>query len=263
MNFKRWTALAVVALALVVTTIGCGSLNIVAKQEPTAVASRTPRPTFTPHSEATDTPEATNTPQITPTTIPTQAVLLLPTQPPPTQKPTVKPIVQPTLKPKPATPIPQPQPTQPPPQPTAVPKPAFQYSFIPASCNTTDPAVCNIQNGVRCEHSGQHQIKVLVFDDFRDPNSEASGVYVRYSFSPGGAPIDPDEQTGGDGAAVKTFSGVTDPPSKGVGTYYVWVISKPSGTRISNYSPAISLNALSENDPKTCWVATVSFAGGQ
>ncbi len=252
MNNKRlavWLLAAAVSFTLL--ACGIGSVPFISQAQPTATkrATRPSRPTFTPRPADTDTPEPS------PTEEPTEE----PTQEPPTPVPvTQAPTRRPTARPAAPTQPPAPQPTAPP---AATTNP-FKYSFFPASCNTDDPAICNVQNGVKCEHSGGHHVDVLVYANFKDPGSALAGVKVRYSFSPGGPLIDPDEVTDGGGKASKTFSTVTDSPKKGIVTYYVWLIDN-SGNPISPYSPPIPINDKKEDQPDTCWVGTVAFAGGK
>jgi hypothetical protein len=154
-------------------------------------------------------------------------------------------------------------PPPPPPPPTDVPpppQPSFPYLYVPASCNTDDPAACNVQGGVHCEHSGQHSIKVIVYDDRNDPNSVLAGIKVRFSGAPGGAMIEPDEVTTYDGSAVKTLSNVLDHPSKNIGNYFAWLVDG-DGNQISEFSPVIPINDLQPENPQVCWVAHVIFAG--
>jgi hypothetical protein len=249
MNLKRSAAMAVLAIGAMMLFSGCGlRVSFNAEASPTSPPTRTPRATFTPRPLETDTPIATDTPQVTDTPQPSD------TSVPPTKKP-----VQATAKPKPATQ--PPQPTLPPA--TAAPtKSPFQYLFAPLTCSAGDGDTCNIQSGgIKCLHSGGHWIDVYVASDYRDANSLLAGIKVRYAFQPGGAAIPPDETTQGDGKAEKTLSANSDPPGKNVGTYYSWVIDN-GGNRISDYSPAININAKSDSDPATCWAAKLAFAGG-
>ena len=226
---------------------------LISKAEATAAPhpTRTSRPTFTPRPADTDTPVPTDTVE------PTEA-------PPPTEAaPTAKPKA-PTAKPKPKAtqppaPPPPPQNTQPP-QATKSP---FTYSFVNWSpCTQGDTDICNIQGGVHCEHSGGHELRAVVYANIRDPNSQLAGVKVRFSNSPGGGPIDPDEETGPEGVAAKTLSTVTDAPGKNIGTYYAWVVTN-TGAQNSEFSAPIPINDKKDGDPATCWVGTVAFAGGK
>jgi hypothetical protein len=248
MNLKRWIALAAFAIAMFIFASGCGRVNLFAGPSPTSPPTRTPYPTFTPRPLATDTPVATDVPTEPATAVPTDTTV------PPTRRPV------PTARPKPPTAIP---PTQGPP-PTAAPTTnPFTYHFFPATCpGGSDPAACNTQGGVHCEHSALHQIKVIVYSNFRDPGSVLAGIKVRFSSAAGGSAIEPDETTGGDGLATKGLSGNGDSPLKNVGTYFAWVVGS-GGAQLSDYSPAIPINGKNENDPQSCWIGTVAFAGGQ
>lgn len=249
MNFPRWTAVAAIAIGVLILS-GCGRFNLTSGPTPTSPPTRTPRPTFTPRSEetATDVPTEAATAAPTDTEAPTETAV------PATRKPVA------TARPKPPTAIP---PTQGP-APTAIPtKPPFSYLFYPLSCGAgSDPAVCNnSQVGIKCSHSGSHHIDVFVASNYLDPSSVISGIKVRYSHSAGGGKIEPDETTNYEGKAVKTLSGDLDPPGKNVGTYYAWVVDG-SGNQQSDFSPPITINAKSDSDPSTCWVAELAFGGG-
>lgn len=249
MNLKRLSACAALAIIILTITTGCGRVNLFAGPSPTSPPTRTPRPTFTPRPLDTDTPEATEAPTET------EAPVATDTSVPPTKRPVA------TARPKPPTQPPEPTSIPPTAGPTASP---YQYLFFPLTCNPgDDPAICNIQSGgVKCLHSGNHYIDVFVASDYHDPNgSRLAGIRVRFSFQPGGAKIEPDETTAGDGKAEKTLTGPGVPLGKNVGTYYAWLIND-SGNQISNFSPAIQINALSEDHSDTCISAIVGFAGG-
>jgi hypothetical protein len=248
MNLKRWGAVATLAIAVSIFASGCGRVNLFAGPSPTSPPTRTPYPTFTPRPQVTDTPVATEVPTEAATEVPTDTAV------PPTRR------AVPTARPKPPTERPAPTGLPPTAGPTTDP---FTYHFFPATCDPgADPAGCNAQGGVHCEHSALHQIKVIVYSNFRDPGSVLAGVKVRFSSSPGGSKIEPDETTGGDGLATKGLSANGDSPLKNVGTYFAWVIG-PGGVQLSDYSPPIVINGKNENDPQTCWIGTVAFAGGQ
>lgn len=252
MNWKRiarlLSLLAILAIGLMACSIS--GVPFISKVEPTATqrATRAARATFTPRPKVTATLVPTDVP---PTDVPATAVPV--TVAPPTA--TRKPIVQATAKPKPTnappTAIPSPQPTTNP----------FTYAFYPWRCDTTDPAICNAQNGVGCSHSGQHSIKVQVYANHKDAGSALAGIKVRFSGTPGGPLIDPDEVTQYDGTAVKTLSNVSDAPEKNTGTFFAWLVNA-AGNPISPFSPPIPINAKNENDAQTCWVGQVVFAGG-
>lgn len=255
MNLKRIARLFGLICILASGLLACSisSVPFISKAEPTATRqpTRSTRATFTPR------PKATKTPLPAPTDEPTEV-------PPPTDVPvtvepptaTRKPAVKVTAKPKP-TDAP-PAATQPPP-PTKSP---YTYQWLPWNCGgVTDPAVCNLQGGVGCSHSGQHSIKVLVFGNHNDPDSQAAGIKVRFSGTPGGPMIEPDEVTIYDGSAVKTLSNVTDAPEKNTGTFFAWLVSN-NGDPISPVSAPIPINAKKEDDGQTCWVGSVVFAGG-
>src|SRR5262249_54675182 len=151
--------------------------------------------------------------------------------------------------------------TAPPAAPTPVPATTnpFKYAFAPYSCGgTDDPAICNVQNGVGCRHSGNHEIDVLVFSNYKDPNTPLAGQKDRFSGSPRGPPLAPDEVSGGDGKAAKTLSAVGS--GANAGTYYVWLIG--NGQPTSPFSPPIVINNENENSATTCYAATVVFVGG-
>lgn len=247
MNLKRWAILLALAAGMLILFSGCGIQDrFIAQNEPTPTNTRRPRPTFTPRPQATETPLPTDT--VAATDVPTDT-------PAPTKAP-----VKATAKPKATNPPP------PPPQPTAIPptaaptKPPFTYLFTPTTCTPGD-GICNVQAGVKCFHAGSHYIDAVVYANYRDPGSALAGIKVRFSFSPGGAPIDPDELSGDDGKAEKTLSAVTDPPTKNTGTFFAWVIDS-QGNRQSDYSPAININAKGEDDPTVCWAAKLAFTGG-
>ncbi len=244
MHLSQWgmrLALAVVLLGV----LACRTFDVfIAQATLTPTPTRTVRPTFTPVPPDTSTPVPTNT-RVVPTKAP----------PAPTRRPaTARP---PTPKPATAAPVVVQQPTQPP-------KPAYEFSLIPASCPSSDPdGPCNVQGGgVQCHHSGSKHIKVLVFNDVHDPNSQRQNGKVRFSLSPDGTPLDPDEVNQWNGVAEKTLSADQDAPSKGNGTYYAWVIDD-NGKRISDMSPAIVLNDRPAEDSAMCTVAMVIFAGGR
>ncbi len=251
MNVKRIVLTIATLLSLLLIASGCGlTERFMAQAEPTSPPTRTPRPTFTPRPSPTDTPEPTDTPTQTSTAVPTQV--------PPTA--TKKPVIIPTRIPPTKTPIPLPTNT---PAPT---KPPYTFMFAPfTSCGGLDPQGCNIQNQMKCENSGMHWIDVYVFNDAVSSvylnwkgSSPATGRKVRFSWVPDGPSITPDETAGGDGKAEKTLSGGGDPPTKGVGTYYAWVIDG-TGKRISDITPQININANQPNDPNVCWVARAWF----
>ncbi len=249
MNVKRWAVLLALAAGMLWLVTGCGiSQRFLAQNEPTATSTRKPRPTFTPRPTDTETPAATDTPQSTDTPPPTN------TSVPPTAKPVVK-VATATRRPPTAIP-----------QPTAIPatatatRPAYPYGFVPyQNCNTTDPDICNVQNGVKCSNSGNSRLEALVYRNYSDPNSQASGVKVRFSYAPGGPPIQPDEVTGDNGLAQKTLS---DQRGGNAGTYYAWIVDS-SGRQLSPVSSGMKINNVPAGSPNVCIVATVVFAGGR
>ncbi len=242
MNVKRIVVLAVLFTTLLIVVSGCGISNrFLAQAEPTSPPTRTPRPTFTPRPVATDTEVPTEVP---PTEVPQPtAVPATPTKKAaaaPTKKPTAKPVVvQPTNPPAPtaipATPLPTVSP--------------YKYAFIPLSCNPADGDTCNVQNGVKCLHSGQHWIDAYVVSDRTNANSGVAGVTVRFSYQQGGNDFY-NQTTDGSGKAHFVLTQT--------GTFYAWVVQ--SGQPQSPFSPPITLNTKSDSDPTTCWQATVAFA---
>jgi hypothetical protein len=248
MNLRRWTVVAALATGILIIGSGCGRVSLGGGASPTSPPTRTPRPTFTPRSEDTATDVPTDTPAATDTSVPTNTTV------PPKKKAVATARPRPTLPPAPTT-IP----------PTAGPtKSPYQYLFDPLACNPSDPndgGTCNVQNGIKCKHSGGHWIDVFVASNYLDNTSVIAGIHVRYAFTPGGPKIDPDELTGGDGKAEKTLSSAGDPGGKNVGTYYAWVVDS-SGNQLSDFSPAIVINDKADSDPKTCWIAVLAFAGG-
>ncbi len=242
MNVKRWALLMALAAGLLWIVTGCGTqTNLLAQNAPTPTATRRPRPTFTPRPVDTDTPVPTDTPAATDTPEATDTPV------PPTAKPVVKATSKPAPTKAPPTAIP---PTQPPP-PTQNP---YAYRFAPwGNCNTTDPDICNVQNGVKCENSGNTRLNAVVYQDAGGDVS--AGIKVRFSFAPDGAPIPPDELTGDNGLAQKTMS---DQRGGNAGTYYAWVISS-TGQRISQVSSPMVINTKPSGDPHVCIVATVMF----
>ncbi len=246
MNVKRWAILFALAASLLWLVAGCGSQsNFLAQKEPTPTNTRRPRPTFTPRPEQTDTPAVTNTPEAPATQPPTDTPV------PPTAKPTVKAAA--TAKPK---------PTNPPAQPTAIPPTAapttppyaFRFLSYPQSMCVGEAATCNLQQGVKCENSGWTGLRAMILSA---PSADAgiSGVKVRFSYAQGGPKIDPDEESGGDGKAEKMLSSKR---AMNAGTYYAWVIDS-TGKQISPYSPPMTINTKSPEDPQVCEVATVIF----
>ncbi len=119
---KRDRLLALVALALALTTLACGE-TVAPSPEPTA----TPRPTDTPLP--TNTPLPTSTPTNTPR--PTSTLASVPTNtPPPTNAPT-------------STPRPAPAATSPPAPPATQPQPSG-YGTVHLESQTTDASTCRI-----------------------------------------------------------------------------------------------------------------------
>ncbi|MGB8645525.1 MAG: hypothetical protein WCF84_09825 [Anaerolineae bacterium] len=243
MNAKRWALLLALAASILWIVTACnGQGRLLAQNEPTATATRRPRPTFTPLPVETDTPVPTDTPQATDTPAPTD------TQVPPTAKPTVRA----TAKPKPPTAIPQPTDIPPTAGPTTSPY-AYRWVAYPP-CSTTDPDICNIQNGVKCENSGNTRLRGAVLTTL-STDSGIAGIKVRFSYAPGGAPIDPDEVTGDNGVAEKTMSTAR---GGNAGSYYAWVVDS-SGHQQSPFSPAMVITTKPSGDPQVCIVATVLF----
>ncbi len=231
MNVKRLATIAMLALCILMAASGCG-VRLVAKADPTLPPTRTPRPTFTPRPQETDTPQATDTPQVTDTPQPTD------TKAAPTAKPTVKATAKPVVK---AT-NPPPPPAQPttPPQPTKSP---YMYSYV----------------SQKCEHSGGTYIKVTVFSDYHDPNSQQAGVKVRLSWDKDGPSI-ADVLTDAYGTATFVLAADGQPAKKG--TYFAWTING-QGARTSDMSAPVVINGLGEDAPNTCWMANVFFAAGK
>ena len=245
MNLKRWTALATIAIGILLIASGCGRVNLFAGESPTSPPTRTPRPTFTLRPEDTQTTVSTEVPTETDTAVPPTDTAI-----PPTRRPVATARPRATAPPA-ATPIPATV------GPTTSP---YQYLFYPLSCSPgDDPALCNIQNGgVKCFHSGNHYIDAYVAAN-QDPTSVLAGVKVRFSGSQGGTAI-VDMTTGGDGKASFTLTAPGVPLVRSTGNYFAWVINN-SGDRISDFSPPIPINALSETQSNVCISAQVAFAG--
>jgi hypothetical protein len=224
MNLKRTAVTAALALGVLAIILACDlpTTNLIARNEPTALASRTPRPTFTPRSAETDTPTVTDTPAATSTVAPTDT---------PEATATLKPTVRPTTRPRPTAlpPTQPPAPTQPPPP-------------------TANPYAWNFAN-MNCEHSGGVYIHVRAYTDANDPSSNIDGIRTRVSYAPDGPAIDNDVVTT-NGDATHVLSPDNAPPK--TGTWYAWIVDN-SGTRISQLSPAIVTNGTS------CWQAYVNF----
>lgn len=220
MHVNKRAAWLVLALALFFTGLACESSDRILS----VAQARTPTSTRTrtPRPTFTAVPSSTATP-IPPTNTP---------QPTPTRTATRRPS---TATPRPPTP--KPLPTVPPaPQPTV-----FNYQY-------------HAYDKVACEHSGNAWIKGSVVYDKNDPdNTKLPGIKLRLSSSPDGGSIV-------DIVSIDDFAFVLSGVGEGArpGTYYVWVIDG-SGNRISQMSPAITLNGLSDSDPKTCWAAWVYF----
>ena len=239
MQFRPWGIRLALGFVFCIGALGCHITDTFLAQATVApTRTRTVKPTFTPISLPTLTP-------IPPTST---------TAPSPTLRPTVRPATKPP-------------PTKPPvvaaSVPTQPPKSSYEFSFMPGTCPAVDPdAPCNNAGGVLCHHSGSKHIKVLVFNDYRDPNSQRQGGKVRFSGSPDGAPMNPDEVTQWNGIAEKTLSADQDPPTTNDGTYFAWVLDD-NGKRISEMSPPIRLNAKSTDSPDFCTIALVVFAAGK
>jgi hypothetical protein len=242
MHLTRGTTLVLYAV-IFAGLLACRTSEVfIAQATITSTPTRTARPSFTPVPSSTST--------VVPTVPPPPTAARTATKRPPTPRP-------PT--PKPPTAVPQPVA---PAGPTQPPKSAYEFKFIPRTCEANDPdGPCNSPGGIWCHHSGSKHIKVVVFNDVHDPNSQRQGGKVRYSISPDGSAMDPDEITQWNGVAEKTLSADQDPPSKGDGTYYAWVIND-NGQRISDMSPQIRLNAKDTDAPDFCMVATLFFAAG-
>jgi hypothetical protein len=223
----RWIAVAALAIATLTLAAGCGRVSLLSQPSPTSPPTRTPHPTFTPRPQETDTPIATDAPTETETAVPTE------TQVPPTRK------VVPTARPKPPTQPPAPTPIPPTAGPTASP---YKYSYVSQDC----------------VHSGGTYIKVDVYSNYYDANSQQAGIKVRLSWAPDGPSI-ADVVTDGFGEATFVLAGDGKPAK--VGTYYAWILGHD--TRISDMSAPVVINGKNEDAPDTCWLAHVRFAAGK
>lgn len=234
---KRKTFLLVLAALVVLAVVpGCGSIKIAGNpiggaSEPTFAPTRTPRPTFTPRPNFTDTPAPTNTLAATNTPAAPQPATQAPASPTPTRRP--------------ATAVPTKPPATPVPQPTAKPAAtAFPYPYKFFS--------------VKCEDSGGVYIEIFVYSNYRDPNSLQAGVRVIASYAQDAPALgDTVLTTGDDGKAQYTLQ--TQLPAK-PGTYYAWIVNSKN-ERISDFSAPIQINNNKPDDPASCKLAKVFFAG--
>jgi hypothetical protein len=150
MQLKHWGARLTLAALFFAGALACRTSDVfVAQTKPTATATRTVRPTFTPIPPS-PTP-------IPPTPIP---------QPTATVRPTLRPTARPTARPQ-ATAVP---PAPPPAQPTA-----FPYMYH--------------AHFDKCQHAGDTYIKGSIFADKNDLSTKTFGVKVRLSTSPDGGSI--------------------------------------------------------------------------
>ncbi len=234
MKFQRIVVMLMLSLAALAISLACSvnaSIPFVSQAAPSATkrATRVARATFTPRPAATETdvPEPTEEPTDVPE--PTAE----PTEVPPTPKPAT---AKPTAKPKPTDP---PRPTDPP-QPT---KSQYKYSFIKSDC----------------AHSGGTHIFVTVYADYKNPNSQLSGIRVVASYAP-------DSPAFGDQVGVTKVDGSFDyvmaEPGVWTGTAYAWVVDKDNN-RISEIGGPVQLNDKGPDDPTTCHHAKFYFAGGK
>lgn len=252
MKFKRIVSMLCLSIAALAILLACdvgASIPFISQAQPTETkrATREPRPTFTPRPKVTDTevPAPTDEPTDVPPTV-------APTDIPPTAKP----VVRVTAKPKPTTP-PQPVST---PVPQATKNP-YQFGFFPATCSAgADPAACNIQNNVKCQHSGGTHLYAVVYNNYKDPGSTVAGRRVVFSYAADGPAFgDQVEETGYDGKADKTMS---PDGSFWTGTAYAWVVDA-NNKRISEIGGPVKLNNHNENTSDPCQIATFLFAGGR
>ncbi len=232
-NRKRIVSMLLFSIAALAFVLACSigfSEPIVSQNASTATrrATRVARATFTPR------PEVTNTPIPEPTDEPTQE---------PTAEPTAVPVTEtrrPTRRPVTAAPTnpPAPQPTNPP---AATTNP-YPFGFVSHTC----------------AHSGGSHIFVVVFSDYKNPNSQMAGARVAASYAPDAAPFgDTYGVTGADGS----FDYVMAEPGVWTGTTYAWVVDKDN-RRISEIAGPVELNDKGPDDPGTCHHVKYFFARG-
>jgi outer membrane biosynthesis protein TonB len=238
-KWKRIISMLLFCIAALGVTLACsvsGNVPFLAQAEPTATqrTTRVARATFTPR------PQATNTPRAKPTKEPTEEPTVEASPVPVTEAapPTKKPAPKPTNPPAPPT---NPPPTAPPP-PTTNP---YRYSFVKSTC----------------EHSGGVHVFVVVYADYKNPNSQLAGARVIASYAPDSPAFgETVGETNSDGAFDYVMSPDGAAPYKG--TVYAWVVDK-NNTRISEIGGPLELNGKSEDAPDTCWIAKFYFAGGK
>lgn len=225
--------LFVVAAAGFVLACSVGGLPFASQEEPTATRriTRVARATFTPRPQVTNTaiPEPTEEPE--------------PTDEP---EPTAVPV---TETPRPATRRPATAaPTNPPPPPTDP----------PVAGPTTNPYRYGFVRH-QCTHSGGTHIFIVVFSDYRNPDSQLAGARVVASYAPDSPAFgDVVGVTGGDGSfdyVMSADGGAWE------GTAYAWVVDS-NNNRISTIGGPVQLNRKGPDDPDTCWHAKFFFAGG-
>lgn len=238
-NGKRIVSMLLFGFAALAVMLACSVSGLPfggVQAEPT-VATRVARATraratFTPRPLVTDTPIPEPTEE--PTEQPTEEPSPVPVTVAPTKRP-----VQPTARPV--------QPTNPP-QPTAPPQPTkspYTYSFIKSTC----------------EHSGGVHIFVVVYADYKNPNSQLAGVRVVASYAPDSPAFgDTVGVTNSDGAFDYVMS--PDGSAPWTGTVFAWVVNKDN-TRISEIGGPVQLNGKNEDAADTCWIAKFYFAGGK
>lgn len=236
MNWKRILSMLLFCVAAASFILACSvtGLPFTSQAEPTVTrrTTRVARATFTPRPQVTDTP----IPE--PTDEPTEAPTDVPTDVPVTVAPTKKPAAPKAMNP-PAPPTNPPQPTAPP----ATTNP-YRYSFIRSECT----------------HSGGTHIFVVVYSDYKNPNSQLAGARVIASYAP-------DSPAFGEQVGETNSDGVFDyvmsaDGSAWEGTAYAWVVDKDN-RRISEIGGPLQLNRKGPDEAGTCWHAKFYFAAGK
>ncbi len=222
MQLKHWGARLALGVLLFASALACRTADVLVAQQPTAVSTRTPHPTFTPLPPDTDTPVPTVPPPPTETTAP--AV--------PTKRATSRPVARATPKPP----------------PTAIPKPA-------APAPTPAPSYAYATTNLSCEHAGNQYIKGKVYDSSDPSANGVPGLMMAMGGAGGdryGNPI-PNFDDG-----TYTFTLTAPGQGAGNGTYYIWIVDG-SGNRISDMGGPININNKGADVPGSCWAGHVDF----
>lgn len=232
-KWKRIVSMLLFSIAAFGVMIACSisGVPMISQAEPSATrrTTRVARATFTPRPAATDTPEPSPTEEPTETPEPTDEPSPVPVTVAPTRRPVQ---AQPTNPPAPPAPTPLPAPTANP----------YPFGFVSSSC----------------AHSGGSHIFVVVFSDYKNPNSQLAGARVAASYAPDAQPFgDTYGVTGADGS----FDYVMAEPGVWTGTTYAWVVDKDN-RRISEIGGPIELNDKGPDDPATCHHVKYYFARG-